>query len=40
MSNEQQYIRSKDVENRASFGQKLLWQIESIAWDVIYWGPF
>ena len=40
MSNEQQYIRSKDVENRASFGQKLLWQIESIAWNVIYWGPF
>ena len=40
MSTEQQYIRSKDVENRASFGQKLLWRIESIAWDVIYWGPF
>ena len=40
MTSEQQYIRSKDVENRAGWRQKLLWRIESIAWDVIYWTPF
>lgn len=40
MSDEQQYIRSKDVENRASWSQKLMWRIESVAWDVIYWAPF
>lgn len=36
---EQQYRRSKDIENRSSFGQRLMWRIESIAWDVIYWWP-
>ncbi|MAP93633.1 MAG: lipid A biosynthesis acyltransferase [Ponticaulis sp.] len=40
MSAEQQYMRSKDVENRASWGQKLQWRIESIGWDVLYWAPF
>lgn len=39
MSAEQQYIRSKDVENRASWSQKLLWRLEAIGWDVIYWAP-
>lgn len=36
---EQQYMRSKDVENRAGLGQKLLWRIESLLWDVVYWTP-
>ena len=39
MKAEQQYIRSKDVENRASFGQKLLWRVEAIGWDLLYWAP-
>ena len=40
MSEKQQYIRSKDVENRAGLGQKVQWRIEAILWDVIYWAPF
>ncbi|MAK60408.1 MAG: lipid A biosynthesis acyltransferase [Ponticaulis sp.] len=39
MNTEQQYIRSKDVENRASFGQKLMWRLEAIGWDLLYWAP-
>ena len=39
MSDKQQYMRSKDVENRASLGQKILWRLEAIGWDVIYWAP-
>ena len=39
MSDEPQYIRSKDVENRASFGQKVMWRVESILWDFVYWAP-
>lgn len=36
---EQQYIRPKDIDNRSTFRQRLMWRIESIAWDVIYWWP-
>lgn len=36
---EQQYIRPKDIDNRSTFGQRLMWRIESVAWDVIYWWP-
>ena len=36
---EQQYMRSKDVENRASIRQKLQWRLESVLWDVVYWWP-
>ena len=35
----QQYIRPKDIDNRSTFGQRVQWRIESIAWDVIYWWP-
>lgn len=35
----QQYIRPKDIDNRSTFGQRLQWRIESVAWDVIYWWP-
>jgi Kdo2-lipid IVA lauroyltransferase/acyltransferase len=35
----QRYIRPKDIDNRATTGQRILWRIESIAWDVIYWYP-
>ena len=37
---DQQYMRSRDVENRASLGQKLLWRIETLGWDALYWAPF
>ncbi|MEM6410023.1 MAG: lysophospholipid acyltransferase family protein [Pseudomonadota bacterium] len=36
---EQQYIRSTDVEDRASLVRRALWRLEAIAWDVIYWWP-
>ena len=36
---EQQYIRPKDIDNRSTFGQRLMWRFETIAWDVIYWAP-
>ncbi len=35
----QQYIRPKDIDNRSTFGQRLMWRIEALAWDVIYWAP-
>jgi KDO2-lipid IV(A) lauroyltransferase len=35
----QQYIRPKDIDNRSTFGQRLIWRIEALAWDVIYWAP-
>ncbi len=33
------YVRPKDIDNRASFGQRLQWRLETVAWDVIYWWP-
>ncbi|MEL7033902.1 MAG: lysophospholipid acyltransferase family protein [Pseudomonadota bacterium] len=36
---EQQYIRPKDIDNRSTFRQRMMWRVESIAWDVIYWAP-
>lgn len=36
---EQQYIRPKDIDNRSTFKQRLLWRFEALAWDVIYWAP-
>lgn len=33
------YIRSKDVENRASLWRRLMWRIEALAWDTLYWWP-
>ena len=33
------YKRSKDVERRASFGKRVLWRFEALAWDVFYWWP-
>ncbi len=35
----QQYIRPKDIDNRSTFGQRLAWRLEAIAWDVVYWWP-
>ncbi|MEM6555462.1 MAG: lysophospholipid acyltransferase family protein [Pseudomonadota bacterium] len=36
---EQQYIRPKDIDNRSTFRQRMMWRVESVAWDVIYWAP-
>ncbi|MCR9269756.1 MAG: lysophospholipid acyltransferase family protein [Hyphomonadaceae bacterium] len=36
---QQQYIRPKDIDNRSTFRQRLMWRIEALAWDLIYWGP-
>ena len=36
---DQQYIRPKDIDNRSTFRQRLMWRIESFAWDLIYWWP-
>ncbi|MEL7482537.1 MAG: lysophospholipid acyltransferase family protein [Pseudomonadota bacterium] len=35
----EQYVRSTDVEDRASFQRKCLWRIEAFAWDWLYWWP-
>ncbi|NQY15102.1 MAG: lysophospholipid acyltransferase family protein [Henriciella sp.] len=35
----QQYIRPKDIDNRSTFGQRMMWRFESVAWDVVYWWP-
>lgn len=36
MSEDAEYIRSKDVENRSSFWQRVLWRIETVIWDVVF----
>ncbi|MEM9668598.1 MAG: lysophospholipid acyltransferase family protein [Pseudomonadota bacterium] len=36
---QQQYIRSTDVEDRASLLRRMLWRLEAIAWDIVYWWP-
>ena len=36
----EQYMRSRDVESRADWKQKLLWRIEAFGWDWIYWSLF
>ena len=34
-----QYVRPQDIDNRATFRQRILWRIEVFAWDYIYWLP-
>lgn len=33
------FVRPKDIDNRSSFGQRVQWRLETVAWDVIYWAP-
>ena len=33
------YIRPKDIDNRATFWQRVQWRLETIGWDLLYWGP-
>ncbi len=35
----QQYVRPKDIDNRSTFQQRMVWRVEALAWDVIYWWP-
>lgn len=39
MSNMSEYIRPKDVDNRASFARRCLWRIEAILWTILCWWP-
>ena len=32
-------MRSRDVDQRASFGKRIQWYLEVAAWDVLYWWP-
>jgi KDO2-lipid IV(A) lauroyltransferase len=34
-----EYVRPKDIDNRATFWQRVVWRLETIAWDFVYWGP-
>lgn len=33
------YVRPRDIDNRAGRMQRLLWRLETIAWDMLYWAP-
>ncbi|MEM8920483.1 MAG: lipid A biosynthesis acyltransferase, partial [Pseudomonadota bacterium] len=34
------YVRPKDIDNRSTRAQRILWAIETFAWDWVYWKPF
>ncbi len=33
------YTRPADIDERASFGQRLQWRVETFLWDWLYWFP-
>jgi Kdo2-lipid IVA lauroyltransferase/acyltransferase len=33
------YIRPKDIDNRATFLQRVMWRIETFAWYLVFWWP-
>jgi Kdo2-lipid IVA lauroyltransferase/acyltransferase len=33
------YIRPKDIDNRSTFAQRMLWRLEALGWDWLYWKP-
>jgi len=35
----QQYIRSTYIDDRSTFSQRMVWRLETVAWDLIYWWP-
>jgi KDO2-lipid IV(A) lauroyltransferase len=37
--NSPDYVRPKDIDNRATFWQRVQWRLETVAWDLVYWGP-
>lgn len=38
-SNPTQYVRPTDIDDRSTWRQRLVWRLEAVAWDVIYWWP-
>lgn len=34
-----QYIRPKDIDNRSTWIKRMVWRLEAIAWDGLYWAP-
>lgn len=34
-----QYVRPKDIDQRSTFWQRIVWRVETAAWDLIYWLP-
>ena len=38
-SGSDQYIRPKDIDNRATWRQRLMWRVETLGWDILYWWP-
>lgn len=39
MSDMSEYVRPKDVDNRASFARRCLWRIEATLWTLFCWWP-
>ncbi len=39
MSERTAYLRPKDVDQRATMTQRLVWRLEALAWDWVYWRP-
>jgi len=35
----QQYVRPKDIDNRSTWQQRMVWRFEALAWDIVYWWP-
>ena len=39
MSERPDYIRPSDIDDRSTFGQRVQWRLEALAWDIVYWWP-
>lgn len=39
MSDTPNYVRPKDIDNRATLRQRVTWRLETVLWDVLYWAP-
>lgn len=39
MADPKGYTRPTDVDDRASFSQRLQWRVETLLWDILYWFP-
>ncbi len=33
------YVRPADIDNRSTFGKRMVWRLEALAWDLVYWAP-
>jgi KDO2-lipid IV(A) lauroyltransferase len=34
-----QYVRPKDIDERSTVRQRIVWRVEAFAWDLLYWWP-